>query len=312
MVKISSKIDEGVRRKFQDMKKSILEVLDERVIILDGAMGSMLISQGLEPGIPPESWNVQFPDKIKKIHQNYFEAGSDVVLTNTFGGSPLKLEAHGHEESVRKFNIKAVELAKEVCPENCYVAGDIGPSGKFLSPVGTATSNDFDINFLEQAKALEEADVDLFYIETMVDINEAEAAVRAVRKTSDKPIFCSMTFNKTKRGFYTIMGNNVEQCVNTLKRAGANVIGANCTISSKEMVELVPIISNYSDLPVLVKPNAGQPQLVEGITVYDAQPEEFSEDIINMIKADARVVGGCCGSTPEFIKAISTKIKREN
>ncbi len=274
-------------------------------------MGSILIDQGLEPGTPPEKWNVSHPEKIQKIHLDYFNAGSDAVLTNTFGGSRMKLTAHKHGHSTEKYNQKAVELAREICPENCFIAGDIGPSGAFLPPVGTASVSNFEENFLEQAGYLADADIDFFFIETMVDLKEAEVAVKAVKSVSKIPIFASITFQKTKRGYFTIMGDTVPNCVKTLEKAGANVIGANCTISSDEMIDLIPLISQETILPVLAKPNAGKPQLEKGKTVYLTEPKPFAQDIEQIIKNGASVVGGCCGSNPEFIKEIAKQVKGE-
>ncbi|MHA1345448.1 MAG: homocysteine S-methyltransferase family protein [Candidatus Heimdallarchaeaceae archaeon] len=278
---------------------------------MDGAMGSRLIDLGLQPGTPPESWNVTHPEEIKQIHLEYFNAGSDIVLTNTFGGSRLKLEAHGHGNKVKEYNTRAVEIAKEICPANGYVAGDIGPSGKFLQSVGSITEQELIDNFTEQTTILTETDVDLFFIETMVDLKEAEIAVNAAKKAADIPVFASMTYKKTKRGFFTIMGNSIEQCSEVLKEAGADAIGANCTISSGEMIDLIPLIVNSTNLPVIAKPNAGQPQLVEGKTIYLSKPAEFANDIQQMIKNGATIVGGCCGSNPKFINEISKQIKRE-
>jgi len=291
-------------------KPTILDLIKNRIVVLDGAMGSMLIDQGLPPGTPPEYWNVSFPEKVQKIHKSYYDAGSDVVFTNTFGGSLLKLMAHKHGSSIEEYNKKAVELAKEICPEYGYVAGDIGPSGAFLPPVGTITEKEFYDNFLEQARYLVEAGVDFFVVETMVDIKEAEAAVRAIREISKLPILASITYKKTKRGYFTIMGNTVEQCVKVLEEVGADIIGANCTLGSDEMVELIPLIKEQTNLPISVKPNAGQPQLVDGRTIYNATPNDFARDISLMIKAGASVVGGCCGSNPEFIKKIVEITKR--
>ncbi len=274
-------------------------------------MGSRLIDLGLQPGTPPESWNITQPEKIKQIHFEYFGAGSDIVLTNTFGGSRLKLEAHGHGDKVKEYNTRAVEIAKEICPLNGYIAGDIGPSGKFLPPVGSITEQELLENFIEQTTILAEAYVDLFFIETMVDLKEAEIAVKAAKRVSNIPIFASITYKKTKRGFFTIMGNSIEQCSKVLKEAGADAIGANCTISSEEMIDLIPLIVNSTDLPIIAKPNAGQPQLVEGKTIYLSKPAEFTRDIQQMIKNGATIVGGCCGSNPKFINEISNQIKRE-
>ena len=291
-------------------KPAILDLIRKRIVVLDGGMGSFLIDKGLPPGTPPEDWNVSNPKEVQEIHRSYYDAGSDIVFTNTFGGSMLKLMAHKHGSSIEEFNKKAVELVREICPEQGYVAGDIGPSSAFLPPVGKATEEDFYNNFLEQARYLSEAGVDLFIVETMVDIKEAEAAVKAIREISTLPILASMTYKKTKRGYFTIMGNPVELCVKVLEEVGADIIGANCTLGSDEMVDLIPLLRKETNLPISVKPNAGQPQLIDGKTIYNATPQDFARDISAMIESGANVVGGCCGSTPEFIKEIAEKVKR--
>ncbi|NPD87525.1 MAG: hypothetical protein HGN29_02310 [Asgard group archaeon] len=291
-------------------KKPILDLLQEELIILDGAMGSLLIDQGLPAGAPPEIWNVSNPDKIKKIHQKYFDAGSNVVLTNTFGGSGLKLAAYKRENSIEEYNRKAVEIAIESCPENGYIAGDIGPSGTFLLPVGDITTIDFESNYQEQMQILADAGVDLFFIETMVDLQEAEAAVKSVKSVSKLPVFVSMTYKKTKRGFFTIMGNSIEQCVASLQKLGVDAIGANCTIGSDDMIELIKELNLLTELPIIAKPNAGQPQLIKGETVYPTTSKDFAKDISQIVKNNARIVGGCCGTDPGFIEKIVQKIKR--
>lgn len=292
-------------------KQSILDLLEVRTILLDGAMGSILIDMGLEPGTPPEYWNVSHPEKIQQIHLAYFNAGSDAILTNTFGGSRMKLTAHKHGNSTEKYNQTAVELAREICPENCFIAGDIGPSGAFVPPVGSATVENFYENFLEQASILADSGVDFFFIETMVDILEAEAAVKASREVSNLPIFASITFQKTKRGYFTIMGNSVPDCVRILEKAGADTVGANCTITSDEMIDLIPLIKQETKLPISAKPNAGKPQLQNGKTVYPTEAKAFTKDIEQIIKNGASIVGGCCGSNPEFIKEIAKQVKGE-
>ncbi|NHK31312.1 MAG: hypothetical protein FK730_08165 [Asgard group archaeon] len=288
---------------------SIQQLIQERVIVLDGAMGSLLMAKGLPPGNPPEIWNASKPERVQEIHQGYFKAGSDAVLTNTFGGSRLKLEAHNYGDKTQEYNQKAVELAKAVCPDGCFVAGDIGPSGKFLPPLGDVTIDDFHNNFLEQASILAKAGVDFFFIETMVDLLEAEAAVKAAKKVSNVPIFASITFQNTKRGYFTIMGNSVDQCCEVLDKAGASVIGANCTIGSDEMIDIVPLLKAGTKKPISVKPNAGKPNLVKGETVYPTKPEDFARDLTQMIFHGARIVGGCCGTNPEFIKVITKQLK---
>jgi 5-methyltetrahydrofolate--homocysteine methyltransferase len=276
---------------------------------MDGAIGSLLMGKGLPPGTPPDSWNISKSDVVLEIQKQYYNAGSDIVLTNTFGGSRLKLKAHNLGDKVKEINQKGVEILKTICPENGFIAGDIGPSGKFLPPLGKVAIDDFFENFLEQAEILEKAGVDLFFVETMVDIKEAEAAVKAIKKISSKPIFASITYQKTKRGYFTVMGNKVDDCVRILEEAGADVIGANCTIGSEEMVDLVPLMKSVTSKPILVKPNAGKPQLVDGKTIYPTTSEEFANDIKQMVTHGAQVVGGCCGSNPGFITSINQKLK---
>jgi len=291
-------------------KPTILDLIKNRIVVLDGAMGSLLIDQGLPPGDPPDFWNISNPEKVQKIHKSYFDAGSDVVFTNTFGSSMLKMMAYKHGNSIEDYNKKAVELAIEICPEHGYIAGDIGPCGGFLPPVGTTTGEEFYNNSLEQAQYLSEAGVDFFVVETMVDIEEAEAAVRAIKEISKLPILASITYKKTKRGYFTIMGNSVEHCVKVLEEAGVDIIGANCTLGSDQMIDLVPVLRKETNLPISVKPNAGQPQLIDGKTIYNATPQDFARDILVMIEAGANVVGGCCGSNPEFIRKIAEKVMR--
>jgi len=291
-------------------KPTILDLIKNRIVVLDGAMGSLLIDQGLPPGDPPDFWNISNPEKVQKIHKSYFDAGSDVVFTNTFGSSMLKMMAYKHGNSIEDYNKKAVELAIEICPEHGYIAGDIGPCGGFLPPVGTTTGEEFYNNSLEQAQYLSEAGVDFFVVETMVDIEEAEAAVRAIKEISKLPILASITYKKTKRGYFTIMGNSVEHCVKVLEEAGVDIIGANCTLGSDQMIDLVPVLRKETNLPISVKPNAGQPQLIDGKTIYNATPQDFARDILAMIEAGANVVGGCCGSNPEFIRKIAEKVMR--
>lgn len=272
-------------------------------------MGSELIAAGLPAGTPSESWNVTAPDKVKQIHKNYFDAGSDAVFTNTFGGTRIKLAALQHGDKVEEYNAKAVEIARSVCPDDCFVGGDIGPTGKFLPPVGKATIDDFSENFVEQAKILAENGVDFFFIETMMDIKEAEAAVLAARKVGNIAIFASITYQKTKRGYFTVMGNSIEQCVTILEKTGADVIGANCTIGSDDMIELIIQLRDATKLPICAKPNAGMPELRNGETIYPTNSEDFAQDIVQIVNAKANVVGGCCGTDPQYIRKIAEVLK---
>ncbi|MBD3189832.1 MAG: hypothetical protein GF308_04275 [Candidatus Heimdallarchaeota archaeon] len=291
------------------MKKALLELIEERLVLLDGAMGSLLLSAGLSGGEPPERWNVTHPGKILEIHKAYFSAGSDIVLTNTFGGTRAKLSRKNDENNLEKYNTRAVEIARSVCPQKAYVAGDIGPTGDFLPPVGNATVEKFQANFQEQARILSNAGVDLFFIETMSDIREAEAAIKAAKGVSNLPLFVSMTYQKTKRGFFTIMGDSVEKCVKRLEDLNVHALGANCTVGSSEMVDLIPLLEQLTDMPIIAKPNAGQPRLQQGKTVYTTTPEEFTRDIKKMVEAGASIVGGCCGTNPGFIEKMAVNLR---
>lgn len=292
-------------------KNTILELLSERVVILDGAMGSLLIDAGLPAGVPSEKWNAEKPEIIRSIHRKYFEAGSDVVLTNTFGGTRIKLEGLKEGNNLEEYNFAAVDNAKQACPEHGYIAGDIGPTGKFLPPVGTATIEDFFENFYEQAKILAKGGVDFFFIETMMDIVEAEAAIKAAKKAANIPVFASITFQKTKRGFFTVMGNSVQQSIEVLEKNNVDVIGVNCTIGSDEMIELIPILRDGTKLPISAKPNAGKPELKEGKVFYPTNKIDFAKDIHQMIKAKVNVVGGCCGTKPQYIQEIAKLLKKK-
>lgn len=292
-------------------RQDILERIKKGVVLWDGAMGSMLIEKGLKQGECPEKWNSSHMEFVKYVHKKYYDVGSDVVQTNTFGGNRLKLNDNNLEDSVYDINFKAAKLAKDVCPEDRFVAGDIGPTGKFLKPMGKFTFDDFQDIFSEQAKALIDGGVDFFSIETMFDIKEAKAAISGIKRVSNLPIVVEMSFNKTPRGFFTLMGNNVETCMKELILAGADVIGSNCSLGSNEMVELIKIMKIYCDKhPLIAQANAGQPILVNGKTVYPIGPDKYLKDVILMLDSELSAVGGCCGTNSEYIKKIYDYIRR--
>jgi 5-methyltetrahydrofolate--homocysteine methyltransferase len=291
-------------------KKSILDLAKKRVVLFDGAMGSTVISLGLPEGECPESWNLTHSDVIGDIHQKYLEAGADVIQTNTFGASRLRLASFGYDNRVEEINIRAVEIAKKVCPEGKYVAGNIGPCGGFLKPMGKFSIEELEKSFLKQAKALAppKGGVDFFSIETMCDLREAMIAIKVIKTVSDLPIFVSMTFDKKPKGYFTMMGNTISECATELKKAGADVIGANCTLGSGEMIGLVEKLRKSTDLPIIIQPNAGKPELIGGKLVYLQDSESFAEDIRKIVKAGANFVGGCCGTTHEFIREIHNRL----
>jgi 5-methyltetrahydrofolate--homocysteine methyltransferase len=292
----------------KESKKSVLELFRQREVLFDGAMGTMLFSYGLPFGTPPELWNLSHPEIVLKIHKKYIQAGADVIQTNTFGASSLKLKKSGNEKKIERLNEAAVKIARKACPDGKYVAGNIGPTGEFLEPVGKAKYKELKKNLSEQAQVLHSAGVDIFSVETMYDLREALAAIEGVREVSSLPLFVCMTFEKKTKGYFTLMGDEVSSSLKKLEQAGADAVGANCTLGSKDMIRLASVMKKSTKLPLIVQPNAGMPKLVKGKTVYLQKPVSFANDVLKMVKSGANFVGGCCGTTPEFIKAIKKRI----
>ncbi len=261
----------------------------------------MLIAAGLEAGRAPEWWDLEHSDRVEAVHRAYVEAGSDVVHTNTFGANPLRLAAGGLGGRCREVNAAAVAIARRACAGNALVAGDVGPTGHFLPPLGTATVEQLGAAFREQAAALVEAGVDLLSIETMSDLREALAAVAAARSTG-LAVHASMTFEARPRGCFTIMGDPLVPSLRALVDAGAEAVGCNCSVTSAAMVAMVLEAAPLVPAPLSAQPNAGQPVVTPEGVAYDADPEAFARDLVAMVEARAALVGGCCGTTPEFIR----------
>jgi 5-methyltetrahydrofolate--homocysteine methyltransferase len=279
-----------------------LDLVKQRVVLFDGAMGTMLIARGLSRGVAPEKWNIERPEVVAEIHRAYFSGGSDVVQTNTFGGNRFKLRDKQLEDDLVRVNQAAVKLAREVCPPGKFIAGDVGPSGKLMAPFGPHDVREMEGVFEEQGRILVEAGVDLISIETMFSLEEALAALRGIRGITDLPIFVSLTFDLKPKGFFTLMGEAPEECVKALEESGADALGSNCQLGSREMVDLIRELRRWTNVPVIAQPNAGSPVVREGETVYEQSPEEFAHDILRIVDAGAHVVGGCCGTTPLFIQ----------
>jgi len=290
------------------MAGDILTRLSRGPVLFDGAMGSLLIAQDLRHGDAPELWNVENAVVIEGVHHAYFEVGADVVTTNTFGGTRLKLDAKGLGDRIEELNRAGAELAVAIRPEGKFVAGDIGPTGKVTGLPGAVSDEDLRDAFAEQARVLAAAGVDFIIIETMYDLGEALAAVSAAKDTG-LPVIATMTFDEKPRGFFTLMGNRVEDCISALENAGASVVGANCTLAPDEMIKLLRTMRPTTSLPILIQPNAGQPSLVNGKAVYSAEPEDFAMEVRQLLEAGANAVGGCCGTTPEFIGQIASEVE---
>ena len=287
----------------------LIEKVKQDGLVLDGGMGSMLIARGLRGGDCAEKWNVDHHEIIQEIHRAYFDAGADVATANTFGASSLKLEKMGIKEGVEIINTEAVKNAKAAAKQGQYVAGDLGPVGEMFSPMGSMTVERAKAIYVHQAGIIEAAGVDLFLIETIFDLNEALTALEAVQAVSSKPVFCSLTFNQTKRGFFTLMGNPVEASMQQLRDAGAAAVGANCSLGSDGMIGLAGQIRESVDIPVIIQPNAGMPQTgPDGAALYPEDEILFAGNIKKIKALGVDIVGGCCGTTPAFIQKIRESI----
>ena len=283
---------------------SILDLAKKKTVIFDGAMGTMLMAAGLKAGETPELWNIEKPSLVTEIHRKYYEAGSDVVHTNTFGGNAIKLADRGLSDRMEAINVEAAKLAREACPAGKFVAGDIGPTGKLIKPLGDLVIEEAEEAFFRQAQALLKGGVDLISIETMFSLEEALAGLRAAKRLGEAPVIAALTFNRTKKGFFTMMGEGVNQAVSAFEGAGADVIATNCSLGSRDMIDLTKELRAATRKPILVQPNAGKPLTQKGVTSYLQTPVEFAQDGKEVRNSGADMIGGCCGTSPEFIRAL--------
>ncbi|MCJ7717265.1 MAG: betaine--homocysteine S-methyltransferase [Anaerolineales bacterium] len=279
-------------------------------ILLDGAMGTMLMDAGLESGNSPEEWNVHYPEKIRQIHRAYIEAGSQIILTNTFGGTSVRMETHGLQDRVIELNKKAAENAcaeADAAPHTVLVAGSMGPTGQLLEPLGTLSASDAEKSFADQAAGLAQGGVDLFWIETMSDLSEVKAAVAGIRSVSDLPIAATMSFDSHGR---TMMGVSPEKAVKELEELDIQLMGANCGTGSDELIKAIKEMQSADPkLPLIAKANAGIPQMVGTEVVYDGSPELMAAYAAEVWKEGASLIGGCCGSSPAHIRAMAEALK---
>lgn len=289
---------------------TILERLDSGdLLISDGATGTYLQKHGLEPGGCPEEFNATRPDVVRNMAKDYFDAGSDLVLTNTFGGSRFMQRKYGFGTRVSEFNRLATEHAYSQVPDaDHYVVGSIGPSGEFLRPLGELSESDLYDSILEQVLAMVEGGADAILIETQMAIEEAVIGVRAA-KSVNLPVMATMVFDKGPRGFFTMMGVTPEQAVNGLRDAGADIVGANCGNGIEVMLELARQMREVDDGYMLIHSNAGIPDLADGEVVYNESPDYMSERFKMLVDIGINVIGGCCGTGPEHIRALSKLLR---
>jgi 5-methyltetrahydrofolate--homocysteine methyltransferase len=289
--------------------KPILERLNAGEILLgDGAIGSMLIAHGLQPGQCPDLITLEEPDVLAAIGRQYLEAGSELLTTNTFGASPMKLAEYGQEDRTEEINREAVAIVLGAAEDRAYVSASCGPSGRILEPYGDTSEEDLYENFERQMSALTDADV--ICVETMSDLREARLAVRAARSVlPDTPILATMTFDETPRGFFTIMGTSVADAAAGLLEAGADVVGSNCGNGLEKMIMIAADFRAATSAPVLIQSNAGQPVIEKGAVHYPEGPDFFAERTADLIAAGTSIIGGCCGTTPDHIRAIRESMR---
>lgn len=293
------------------MNEAIFDAIQKGIVLLDGGFGTELIARGFPQGACPETWNVERPEVVQEIHKNYFDAGSDAVLTNSFGGSKIKLNDYSLGDRCYELNKAAATIANQVKPEGKFVGGSMGPTGKFLKPTGEYEEEQFVEAYADQAKGLSDGGVDFLLIETQYDLREALCALKGSRKVSDKPIFVTMTFNKGPKGFFTIMGNSPAQFIQEMEKEGVPVVGTNCTLDSGQMVDLIKIMRDTTSLPIIAQANAGKPSVSgEGEVSYAQGLEDYLQYIPKIAENGANIIGGCCGTNPGYIQRMAQVLKQ--
>ena len=291
------------------MANDVLDFIKGAKRCFDGATGTMLMRLGMKVGECPEMVDEAI---MEQVHNAYITAGAQFITTNTFGGSRPKLAKFGLGDRVTEINRRNAAIAKRTATgRGVYVAGDIGPTGEFIQPYGDFTKGQFEEVFSEQAKALAEGGADLIIIETMSAIEELTAAIRAVKSSTTLPVIACMTFDKTPNGYRTMMGITPQQAVGAMHESGADVVGTNCTLTPPEIVDLAKELRSLTERPILAQPNAGQPHLVDGKTTYAPIPN-LEESLRQIIQAGTDIVGGCCGTDPEYIRLLRSLIDEAN
>jgi 5-methyltetrahydrofolate--homocysteine methyltransferase len=288
----------------------IEDKLAGKILVSDGAWGTFLQKKGLQPGECPELWNITHREDVLDIACSYIAAGSDMIETNSFGGSRFKLEKYGLAHQVEELNKVAAQISRQAAGSDKIVLGSIGPTGKLLL-MEEVTSEEMYEAFREQAVALEAGGADAIIVETMTDLEEAILAVRAAHENTNLEVICTMTFDKLATGgFRTMMGVSPAEMVHPLMKAGATVIGANCGNGIRDMVPIAKDIRSVNkEVPVLIHANAGMPIFQEGVTVFPESPEEMALSAEELILAGVNIIGGCCGTTPEHICKIREAVK---
>ena len=280
------------------------------LLVSDGATGTFLQQHGLEPGGCPEEFNASHPEVVREMARRYFEAGSDMALTNSFGGTVFMQKKYGYGERVAEFNRLAAEHARSQAPEGRFVVGSVGPTGEFLEPLGPVSESEMYDAFSVQVKALEAGGADAVVVETMTAAEEAALAVRAARENTGLVVMATMVFDKGPRGFFTMMGITPEAAVHAMEDAGAHVVGSNCGNGIDNMLDIARRMRGETDGFLLIHSNAGIPAMRGGEIVYPESPEYMAERFRELADLGVNIIGGCCGTGPEHIRALASAVGR--
>ena len=291
------------------MARDFLAALARRPLVSDGAMGTMLFAQRLPQGWCPEEWNESHPEVVQAIHQAYFDAGCDLVETNTFGGTPIKLKEYGYAANAAAWNRRAAEIARAAAGADRFVAGSMGPTGQFMVPLGALTQAEVYDAFRIQAVALEQGGADVVFLETMTVIEEIVLGVKAVKENTRLPVVATMTFEKKRKGYRTMMGVSPEMAVKELQAAGADVVGTNCGLGPDLTVEVLREMRAVTDGYLCGQPNAGLPEFRDGQSVFTITPDEMIAQMKPLLELQVRILGGCCGTNPEFLRQLAAMVK---
>jgi 5-methyltetrahydrofolate--homocysteine methyltransferase len=294
------------------MQAILKRIKQGETLVADGAMGSILMARAKDiiKGTCPEFLNLSRTYILEDIAKLYLEAGADIIQTNTFGGSPLKLSDYDLQDKTEEINRAAIEAVKKVVDGKAYVSASCGPSGKMLIPLGKISIEEMEDNFSRQAKVMIESGADIICVETMTDIKEATIAIRAIKAISPQmPVMATMTYDLTPRGFFTMMGVTIEKAAKELEAAGADIIGSNCGNGIENMIKIAKQYKTFTTLPIIIQSNAGLPEIQGDETVYPETPDFMAEMSKQLKEAGVSIIGGCCGTTPQHITAIAQAVR---
>ena len=297
-----------------ETKTQSLSIIDRikrgDLLVSDGATGTYLENHGLEPGGCPEEMNASQPDVIKGMARDYFDAGSDLVLTNTFGANKFMLKKYGHGDRVSELNSLAAQHARSQAPSGHYVVGSMGPTGEFLEPLGEVTEAEMLDAFTEQAIALEDGGADAVVIETMTATEEANLAIKAAKVNTNLTVIATMTFDPGPRGLFTMMGVTPARAAKELQEAGADIVGANCGNGIEVMVRIAEEMREATNGYMLIHSNAGLPKMVKGEIIYTELPDYMADHFKTLADLGINILGGCCGTEPAHIRALAAVLNK--